>query len=55
MNMASSSLWITYSAMILDTPLFIRGSSDLVLFTISTTYIMCNRLNMNKIQPDVIV
>ena len=33
-NIVSSSLWIIYSQMILDTPLLVRGSSDLVLFTI---------------------
>ena len=47
-NMISSSLWISYSQMKLDTPLLIRSSSDL-LFTISTVYIMHNRL---KIVPE---
>lgn len=31
----SSSLWITYSQMKSDMPLLVRGSSDLLLFTIS--------------------
>ena len=48
-NMISSSLWISYSQMKLDTPLLIRGSTDLLLFTISTIYIIHNR--MNKIEP----
>ena len=52
MNMISSSLWISYSQMKSDMPLLIRGSSDLVLFTISTIYIMYNRLEINKIQPE---
>jgi lipid-A-disaccharide synthase-like uncharacterized protein len=52
MNMISSSLWILYSQMKSDMPLLIRGSSDLVLFTISTVYIMYNRLEMNKIHPE---
>ena len=43
MNLVSSSLWITYSQIILDTPLLIRGSSDLILFSISTIYILHNR------------
>jgi len=43
MNMVSSSLWITYSQIILDRPLFVRGSSDLILFSISTIYILRNR------------
>ena len=48
MNMVSSSLWITYSQMIVDEPLLVRGSSDLILFTISTLYILHNRARMQK-------
>lgn len=33
--------------MVLDTPLLVRGSSDLVLFFISSSYIMYNRINEN--------
>lgn len=46
-NLVSSSLWITYSQMILDTPLLVRGSSDLLLFSISSSYIMYNRMHIN--------
>jgi lipid-A-disaccharide synthase-like uncharacterized protein len=42
-NIISSSLWITYSQMRYDKPLFIRGLCDLFLFTISTAYIIFNR------------
>ena len=49
-NMVSSSLWIKYSQMISDMPLLVRGSSDLLLFSISTAYIMHNRMQVNKIQ-----
>ena len=52
MNMVSSSLWITYSEMISDMPLLIRGSSDLLLFSISTAYIIYNRLEINKTPLD---
>jgi len=52
MNIVSSSLWITYSKLILDMPLLLRGSSDLILFSISASYIMYNRLELNKIVPD---
>ena len=44
LNLLSSSLWITYSQMILDMPLLVRGSSDLVLFSISSSYIIYNRM-----------
>lgn len=50
LNMVSSSMWITYSQMKSDTPLMIRGSCDLLLFSISTAYIMSNRLKINKIE-----
>ena len=52
MNIVSSSLWIVYGQMKSDTPLLVRGSSDLVLFSISTAYIISNRLQMNKIQQE---
>jgi lipid-A-disaccharide synthase-like uncharacterized protein len=52
MNMISSSLWISYGQMKSDMPLLVRGSSDLFLFTISAAYIMHNRFELNKIQPN---
>lgn len=55
MNMVSSSLWITYSQMVSDTPLFIRGTSDLILFSISTSYIIYNRIEIDKLPPDDIL
>ena len=54
MNMISSSLWITYGQMRSDMPLLVRGSSDLVLFSISAIYIAYNRLDMNKVHPNEI-
>jgi len=55
MNIVSSSLWITYGKMISDMPLLVRGSSDLLLFSISTVYIISNRLEINKIQNEPIL
>jgi len=52
MNMVSSSLWIVYSKMTSDTPLLVRGCSDAVLFSISTAYIISNRMDVNKVQDD---
>ena len=43
LNIISSSLWITYSQSISDIPLLVRGSADLLLFTISAVYIIHNR------------
>ena len=53
-NMISSSLWITYSQMKTDTPLLIRGVSDLFLFTISSIYILSNRVKLNKLNKNQI-
>ena len=55
MNIVSSSLWITYSSIIIDTPLLIRGSSDLLLFSISAIYILSNRMTLHKIQSQNII
>ena len=52
MNIVSSALWITYSQMVSDMPLLVRGSSDLLLFSISTLYIISNRIGINKISSD---
>jgi len=49
MNIASSSLWITYSQFVTDIPLTVRGSSDLVLFVLSASYISYNRYIQYKI------
>jgi hypothetical protein len=51
-NIALSSLWIYYSQMILDTPLLVRGSSDLILFTISAYYITYNKLHQQDNPKD---
>jgi lipid-A-disaccharide synthase-like uncharacterized protein len=52
-NMISSSLWISYGQMKSDMPLLVRGSSDLLLFTISAIYIARNRVELNKIEPNI--
>ena len=52
-NVISSSLWIYYSQMISDMPLLVRGSSDLVLFTISAIYITYNRFDITYNRFDI--
>ena len=52
-NVISSSLWISYSQMISDMPLLVRGSSDLVLFTISAIYITYNRFDITYNRFDI--
>ena len=53
MNIVSSSLWVTYSNIIFDMPLLIRGSSDLVLFSISTAYIIHNKLELKRFENKI--
>lgn len=52
MNIISSSMWIAYSQMITDMPLLIRGSADLLLFSISTAYIVSNIIEAKKIKDE---
>lgn len=53
-NIVSSSLWIIYSQMILDTPLLVRESSDLLLFSISSSYIIYNRIYSENHSNDIV-
>lgn len=43
LNMASSSLWMKYSIDISDQPIMVRSSADLILFFISSSYIIRNK------------
>jgi hypothetical protein len=53
LNIVSSGLWIVYSQMIIDTPLLVRGTSDLVCFSVSTVYVLNNRRKIETSCPDV--
>jgi hypothetical protein len=48
MNIASSSLWMTYSVNTGDMPLLVRSGADIGLFLASACYIMRNKLVENK-------
>ena len=48
MNIISSALWVRYGQMISDMPLLVRGSSDLLLFSISTAYIISNKIKLHR-------
>jgi hypothetical protein len=41
--------------MISDTPIFVRGTSDLLLFSISTSYIIYNRIQIKNLPSDDII
>lgn len=54
LNMCSSSLWIKYCFANDNQPLLVRSMTDLVLFTISSMYIVRNKINeKNSIHSEV--
>ncbi len=55
MNIVSSALWVRYGQMISDMPLLVRGSSDLLLFSISTGYIISNKLKIHNLPSNNMV
>jgi hypothetical protein len=55
MNIVSSALWVTYSQLVTDTPVMVRGSCDLVLFIISALYILYNRHLQNNNNKSTLV
>jgi len=53
MNICSSLLWIIYGQMVLDIPIIVRSSSDLLLFIISSFYIEYNRIQLYKNELEI--
>ena len=55
LNIFSSSMWIYYSVQLNDIPMILRSSSEISLLTISSIYIIRNKLitynNQNTILP----
>jgi lipid-A-disaccharide synthase-like uncharacterized protein len=54
LSILSSSMWIYYSIKLDDTPMIVRSSTELSLLTISTIYIIKNKLyyhNTNTVLP----
>ena len=49
LNIISSSLWIIYSIDIEDAPILVRGSCDLILFSVSSGYILYNKQQAYRI------
>jgi uncharacterized protein with PQ loop repeat len=48
LSIFSSSMWIYYSVSINDLPMIVRSSSELTLLTISSIYIIKNKLKLNE-------
>ena len=54
LSILSSSMWIYYSIKLDDAPMIVRSSTELSLLTISTIYIIKNKLyyhNTNTVLP----
>ena len=58
LNMVSSSLWIYYSVKSDDMPMIVRSSTEISLLTISSMYIVRNKiihlLNQNQNQNQIL-
>ena len=56
LNIFSSSMWIYYSVKLNDTPMILRSSSEISLLTISSIYIIRNKIityqNQHTILPN---
>jgi len=52
LNIFSSSMWIYYSINMNDLPMIIRSSTELSLLSISSIYIIRNKLSQNKQEID---
>lgn len=48
LNICSSSMWVYYSVNMNDLPLIIRSSTELSLLTISSLYIMYNKIQNER-------
>lgn len=52
LNICSSSMWVYYSVNMNDLPLIIRSSTELSLLTLSSLYIIYNKIeNERKLLP----
>jgi lipid-A-disaccharide synthase-like uncharacterized protein len=48
LSIFSSSMWIYYSVKINDLPMIMRSSSEISLLTLSSVYIIRNKLKLNN-------
>ena len=54
LSICSSSMWIYYSVKNNDTSMIVRSSTEITLLTLSTIYIIRNKLLQNQIQPQIL-
>ena len=55
LSIISSSMWIYYSSILNDLPMIIRSSTELSLLTISSIYIIRNKILYHKSQKNQIL
>ena len=51
LNICSSSMWIYYSVNMNDLPMIVRSSAELSLLSISSVYIIWNKLHPVQVLP----
>lgn len=54
LSICSSGMWIYYSVKNNDTPMIVRSSTEILLLTISTIYIIRNKLLNFQTQPQIL-
>jgi lipid-A-disaccharide synthase-like uncharacterized protein len=54
MNICSSGMWIYYSIQVNDTPMVVRSSCDISLLTLSSIYIIKNKILNNYKQQQIL-
>ena len=54
LNISSSSMWIYYSAMMNDSPLIFRSSTEVALLTLSCGYIIINKIRALEQKPEFV-
>ncbi len=54
LSIFSSSLWLYYSVKMSDTPMIVRSSIELILLSISSIYIIKNKISNNYNQNQIL-
>jgi lipid-A-disaccharide synthase-like uncharacterized protein len=54
LSIFSSGMWVYYSIIIDDTPMILRSSTEVSLLTISSIYIIRNKLITNQINNQIL-
>lgn len=55
LSIVSSSMWIYYSVYMNDLPMIVRSTTELSLLSVSSVYIIRNKIRMNKVVPEPVL